>query len=160
CATRDSGTLRTAVKVKNVSSSGGMIIQDYEFSTSDRHGLLYEATTTFGFFTAQALAQQVGVRDAKPYQRGPGESFDYPAGPPFPARAGAKEGRRGWLRRGGRPGDLGFHGGVKKGGAGGVFLRAPFRGRSGRAGVAGAGGAVAVFEGDPPPPLAGVRVRG
>jgi 3-hydroxymyristoyl/3-hydroxydecanoyl-(acyl carrier protein) dehydratase len=89
CATRDSGTLRTTVKVKNVSSSGGMIIQDYEFATTDRHGPLYEATTTFGFFTAKALAQQVGVRDAKPYEPTPderrrAENFAYPEEAPFP----------------------------------------------------------------------------
>src|SRR5262249_2124241 len=128
CATRDSGTLRTAVKVKNVSSSGGMIIQDYEFSTSDRHGLLYEATTTFGFFTAQALAQQVGVRDAKPYQRGPGESFDYPAGPPFPDATLLMMDRVECFAPDGGPATLGFIEGSKKVRPGEWFFAAHFVG--------------------------------
>jgi 3-hydroxymyristoyl/3-hydroxydecanoyl-(acyl carrier protein) dehydratase len=31
-------------------------------------GLIYEGQTMFGFFSKEALAQQVGIRDAQPYQ--------------------------------------------------------------------------------------------
>ncbi len=84
-----SGTLRTSVRVRNVSSSAGMIIQDYDFELNDAAGPVYRGSTTFGFFTAKALAQQVGLRDAKlhtatPQEQAGGESFDYPAAAPFP----------------------------------------------------------------------------
>ena len=64
----DSGTLRTEVHITKVSSSGGMIIQDFTMSVRDDFGVVYEGTTSFGFFTKQALSQQVGVRGAKLYE--------------------------------------------------------------------------------------------
>jgi len=87
--TPDSGTLTTRAKITRIASSGGMIIQSYDFEISDRHGPVYGGATVFGFFSAEALAQQVGVRDAQPYVPGPaeiarGESFAYPEGAPFP----------------------------------------------------------------------------
>jgi 3-hydroxymyristoyl/3-hydroxydecanoyl-(acyl carrier protein) dehydratase len=85
----DAGTLTTRVRLTGVSVSAGMIIQNYNFEIANRGRIVYRGTTTFGFFSRQALAQQVGLRDAKVYEAGPEEralaqSFDYPRQPPFP----------------------------------------------------------------------------
>jgi len=92
--TRDTGLLTTRLKSTRVSATGGMIIQDFEFAVSDHDGVVYEGTTNFGFFTKDALANQVGVRDARPYvptsvEISRGESFPFPADPPF-AGSGAR----------------------------------------------------------------------
>jgi 3-hydroxymyristoyl/3-hydroxydecanoyl-(acyl carrier protein) dehydratase/malonyl CoA-acyl carrier protein transacylase len=81
-----SGTLTTRARLERVSSSAGMIIQDFTFDLCDDHGPVYRGTTTFGFFSAEALAQQVGIRDATPFaaEQGQGENFDYPVAEPFP----------------------------------------------------------------------------
>jgi 3-hydroxymyristoyl/3-hydroxydecanoyl-(acyl carrier protein) dehydratase len=87
--TPESGTLSTRVKITRIASSGGMIIQSYDFEISDRLGPVYTGDTVFGFFSAESLAQQVGVREAKPYQASAAElaraeRFAYPAEAPFP----------------------------------------------------------------------------
>ena len=87
--TPDSGTLTTKVTIARVASSGGMIIQNYDFEISDHLGPVYTGDTVFGFFSAESLAQQVGVREAKPYQPtaeevARGEQFVYPTEAPFP----------------------------------------------------------------------------
>jgi 3-hydroxymyristoyl/3-hydroxydecanoyl-(acyl carrier protein) dehydratase len=87
--TSESGTLTTRVKITRIASSGGMIIQSYDFAISDRSGPVYSGDTVFGFFSAESLAQQVGVRDARPYQPtdaevARAEQFDYPVEAPFP----------------------------------------------------------------------------
>ncbi len=84
-----SGTLTTKVHITRVSSSGGMIIQDYDFDLSDDAGPVYRGSTTFGFFSAAALAQQVGLRDARLHEpavqdRSRDQSYAYPRRPPFP----------------------------------------------------------------------------
>jgi 3-hydroxymyristoyl/3-hydroxydecanoyl-(acyl carrier protein) dehydratase len=117
CVGPDAGTMRTHVKIKNVSSSGGMIIQDYDFEMADRIGPLYKATTTFGFFTAKALGQQIGIRDARLYQpsedeRRRLESFDYPEEAPFPDERLRMMDRVELVVDGG-PSNLGFIEGVK-----------------------------------------------
>jgi acyl transferase domain-containing protein/3-hydroxymyristoyl/3-hydroxydecanoyl-(acyl carrier protein) dehydratase len=78
--TPDSGTLATTVKVTRVASSAGMIIQELDLLTRDPAGPVYEGSTTFGFFSPKALAQQVGLRDVQPAEV---------AGPwaPFPREA-------------------------------------------------------------------------
>jgi 3-hydroxymyristoyl/3-hydroxydecanoyl-(acyl carrier protein) dehydratase len=89
--TPDIGTLTTVVKMTSVSTSGGMIIQHYEYELTTHSGdIVYQGTTYFGFFTKQALAHQIGIRDARPYQPTPeeierGETFSYPKDAPFPA---------------------------------------------------------------------------
>ncbi len=88
--TPDSGTLTTNVKMTNVSSSAGMIIQHYEMRMSDVAGPVYEGTTYFGFFSKSALANQVGIRDAKvPWptdaERARAENGILPHESPFPA---------------------------------------------------------------------------
>ena len=85
----DSGTLTASATMTKVATSGGMIIQEYDFSVADRHGVLYEGDTMFGFFAKDALANQVGIRDAAPYQPTPqeigrGASLPYPQERPFP----------------------------------------------------------------------------
>jgi 3-hydroxymyristoyl/3-hydroxydecanoyl-(acyl carrier protein) dehydratase len=87
--TPESGTLTIKVKITRIANSGGMIIQSYDFEISDRQGPVYTGDTVFGFFSAESLAQQVGVRDAKPYQPttdeiARAEQFDYPSDAPFP----------------------------------------------------------------------------
>ena len=54
-----SGTLTTRVKITRIASSGGMIIQGYEFAISDRVGPVYSGDTVFGFFSSESLARQV-----------------------------------------------------------------------------------------------------
>jgi len=83
-ATPASGTLRTHVRCTRVAASAGMIIQEFDFDLSDAAGPLYRGQTQFGFFSPQALAQQVGLRDARPAGRGAGAPVDYPTAPPFP----------------------------------------------------------------------------
>ncbi|MFI5345001.1 MAG: beta-ketoacyl synthase N-terminal-like domain-containing protein [Elusimicrobiota bacterium] len=64
--TPQTGTLSTTVKLTKVSQSGGMIIQGYDMQISDAAGgLIYKGTTEFGFFTKDALSNQLGLRGAK-----------------------------------------------------------------------------------------------
>ncbi len=80
------GTLTTRIQMTDVSSSAGMILQGFSFAVRDAVGPVYEGTTTFGFFSKAALAQQVGLRDATPQEpAGTGERFVHPEGAPFPA---------------------------------------------------------------------------
>ncbi|MBN1958859.1 MAG: type I polyketide synthase, partial [Desulfuromonadales bacterium] len=86
--TNTSGTLTTRVKITRISRSGGMIIQNFDFETSDCQGPVYGGTTVFGFFSRDSLAQQVGVRGAQPYQPDPteqvaAENFAYPREAPY-----------------------------------------------------------------------------
>jgi 3-hydroxymyristoyl/3-hydroxydecanoyl-(acyl carrier protein) dehydratase len=86
------GTLTTSVKMTSVSTSAGMIIQHYDMLVRDREGDLYKGTTYFGFFTKSALANQIGIRDAKvPWpteaERRRAQSTELPHDAPFPAPA-------------------------------------------------------------------------
>jgi 3-hydroxymyristoyl/3-hydroxydecanoyl-(acyl carrier protein) dehydratase len=63
--TPESGTLTATAKMTSVSNSAGMIIQHYDMLVRDEVGDLYKGTTYFGFFTKPALANQIGIRDAK-----------------------------------------------------------------------------------------------
>ena len=83
------GTLTTHVRLQRVASSGGMIIQSYAFAVRSNRGEIYRGQTTFGFFSRDALAQQVGIREAKPYVPANQEherpkGFVYPRQAPFP----------------------------------------------------------------------------
>ena len=66
--TPDTRTLTTRVELTKISSSGGMIIQDYIVSIHAGENLVYQGDTTFGFFTKAALKHQVGVRGATLYE--------------------------------------------------------------------------------------------
>jgi 3-hydroxymyristoyl/3-hydroxydecanoyl-(acyl carrier protein) dehydratase len=87
---RDTGLLTTRVKMTSVSNSAGMIIQHYDMRVSDSAGDVYKGTTYFGFFTKDALANQVGIQNAKvPFlsenEAARGERTELPHGAPFPA---------------------------------------------------------------------------
>src|SRR5439155_1705716 len=87
--TPHSGTLTTKVKVTKVSNSAGMIIQHYDFEIRAGNQPVYRGDTYFGFFTSQALAQQIGIRDADicpvtDADRARGKRMLYPSTPPFP----------------------------------------------------------------------------
>ena len=88
--TAQSGTLTIDVKITRIASSGGMIIQGYDFSVSDSNGLVYSGDTVFGFFSKQSLAQQVGVQGASLYHQvadtesDNAEQFSYPQEAPYP----------------------------------------------------------------------------
>ena len=87
--TPDIGTLKTQVKITNVSQSGGMIIQNFDYEMTSSKGLVYRGDTYFGFFSKQALAEQIGIRDLKPYmpdkaEREQGKQFTYPEKKPLP----------------------------------------------------------------------------
>jgi 3-hydroxymyristoyl/3-hydroxydecanoyl-(acyl carrier protein) dehydratase len=83
--------LTTSAKMVNVSKSGGMIIQHFEFSMFSQQldRVVYEGTSYFGFFSAQSLADQVGVRDVEPHsptatELAEGRSFAVPRLAPMP----------------------------------------------------------------------------
>ncbi len=85
----DIGTLTTTVKLTRVSSSAGMIIQHYDFAVRSGGRDVYTGDTYFGFFTKQALANQVGLRECALYQPSATElaharSGDYPREAPYP----------------------------------------------------------------------------
>jgi 3-hydroxymyristoyl/3-hydroxydecanoyl-(acyl carrier protein) dehydratase len=88
--TRGTGTLTANVKMTNVSSSAGMIIQHYDMKVRDARGSVYEGTTYFGFFSKPQLANQVGIREAKvPWPSGldvaTADRGELPREAPFPA---------------------------------------------------------------------------
>ena len=60
----DAGTLSTRVLQTDVSQAGEMILLRYDMQLWRGRRLLFAGDTQFGFFTAAALAEQVGVRDA------------------------------------------------------------------------------------------------
>jgi len=87
--TPQSGTLTATATLTKVATSGGMIIQEFDFSVADRQGVLYEGETMFGFFAKEALANQIGIREAAPYhptaeEVSRGVSLPYPVERPFP----------------------------------------------------------------------------
>ena len=86
--TAASGTLTTTVKMTRVSTSGGMIIQHYDFDLMCNGEPVYVGNTYFGFFSKASLINQIGIRDAKPFVPSPTEdqhcvNFHYMDKPPF-----------------------------------------------------------------------------
>jgi acyl transferase domain-containing protein/3-hydroxymyristoyl/3-hydroxydecanoyl-(acyl carrier protein) dehydratase len=87
--TPETGTLTTRVKLTRVSTSGGMIIQNYDLDVRAGTQTIYRGDTYFGFFSKAALADQVGVRDAALYEPGlteleESEGFPFPRNAPMP----------------------------------------------------------------------------
>ena len=60
----NTGTIRMRVRMTDVNEAVGMIIENFDMQVYAGDELIYDGTTYFGFFSAQALAKQVGVRDA------------------------------------------------------------------------------------------------
>jgi 3-hydroxymyristoyl/3-hydroxydecanoyl-(acyl carrier protein) dehydratase len=82
-------TLTTTVKITRVSSSGGMIIQHYDYAVRHRDRNVYTGDTYFGFFAKEALKNQVGLRECSLYQPNNSEmsrawSGQYPRSAPYP----------------------------------------------------------------------------
>lgn len=85
----DIGVLTTTVQLTRVSSSAGMIIQHYDFAVRSSERDVYTGNTYFGFFSKEALANQVGLRELALYQPNDRErsrawSGDYPRAKPYP----------------------------------------------------------------------------
>lgn len=59
------GTLATRVRMTRVSQAGGMIIEDFDMEMTCDGRPVYSGVTTFGFFSASALTNQIGIRDAR-----------------------------------------------------------------------------------------------
>jgi len=64
----DAGRLTMRVRMTQVAEAGEMIIEHFRFEVLCGKTLVYDGTTNFGFFTAAALAEQVGLRDAAKFQ--------------------------------------------------------------------------------------------
>lgn len=79
----DTGRLTTHVKCTKVASTGDMILHEFAFTLSNSVGPVYSGTTSFGFFTASALAKQVGLRADLPQNTRP-LSLPYPERPFLP----------------------------------------------------------------------------
>lgn len=117
--TPDSGTLTCSASLTKMVTSGGMIIQEFDFNVADCHGLIYEGQTMFGFFSKEALAQQVGIRDAQLYQPDETElsrslSLDYPTAAPFPDKRLRMVDRIESYIADGGPAGLGYLKGIKQ----------------------------------------------
>jgi 3-hydroxymyristoyl/3-hydroxydecanoyl-(acyl carrier protein) dehydratase len=117
--TPESGTLTATASLKKVATSGGMIIQEYDFTVADSAGLLYEGDTMFGFFSKEALANQVGIRDAVIHapgadETGRGKSLHYPEETPFPGKKLRMIDRIELFVPDGGPAGLGYLKGTKK----------------------------------------------
>ncbi|NUN52471.1 MAG: type I polyketide synthase, partial [Planctomycetaceae bacterium] len=129
--TPETGLLTTRVKCTGVSSSGGMIIQHYDFAVLDARGRVYDGTTYFGFFSADALANQVGIREARPWsppgaEAARGRAMDYPREAPFPGERLRMIDRVELFLPDGGPAGLGFLRGTKAVDPAAWFFRAHF----------------------------------
>jgi 3-oxoacyl-(acyl-carrier-protein) synthase/3-hydroxymyristoyl/3-hydroxydecanoyl-(acyl carrier protein) dehydratase len=85
----DVGTLSTRVRLASVASSGGTILQHYDFEVRSSREIIYGGKTSFGFFPRAALAHQVGIQGTRPYEpsaaeRARGRAFPFPRRAPLP----------------------------------------------------------------------------
>ncbi|MEN8212640.1 MAG: polyketide synthase dehydratase domain-containing protein, partial [Thermodesulfobacteriota bacterium] len=62
---RHSGTITVKIRMTDVSKAGGMIIQNFDIKLLNNGKVVYEGKTNFGFFTKQALSNQIGIRESK-----------------------------------------------------------------------------------------------
>ncbi|MEW6710963.1 MAG: type I polyketide synthase, partial [Candidatus Riflebacteria bacterium] len=60
--TTGSGTLTADVYSTKAANSAGMLIQSFKFVVTRQGRKVYDGETTFGFFSVEALANQVGLR--------------------------------------------------------------------------------------------------
>jgi len=82
----DAGTIRMRTRLTQVAEAGGMIIEKFDIRVLHGDAIVYEGETAFGFFSKQALAQQVGLRDARQKAwRPPREVAASSAARPLPA---------------------------------------------------------------------------
>jgi 3-hydroxymyristoyl/3-hydroxydecanoyl-(acyl carrier protein) dehydratase len=66
--------LTTRARLTQMSLAGDMIIEHFEFEVSRSNQIVYAGTTNFGFFTEEALASQVGIREADSLEYKPTEN--------------------------------------------------------------------------------------
>lgn len=64
----NSGTLTATVKSTKAANSAGMLIQSFDLLVTQGDRKIYEGQTTFGFFSKEALADQVGLRGIQTYE--------------------------------------------------------------------------------------------
>ncbi|NLF97871.1 MAG: type I polyketide synthase [Candidatus Riflebacteria bacterium] len=64
----NSGTLTATVKSTKAANSAGMLIQSFDMLVTQGARTIYEGSTTFGFFSEEALANQVGLRGVELYE--------------------------------------------------------------------------------------------
>jgi len=57
-------TLTMRTRITKVSEAADMIIEHFDYEVLNQDDCIFSGTTYFGFFTAKALAQQVGLREA------------------------------------------------------------------------------------------------
>lgn len=62
---KDTGTLTMRSRMTDVSKAGGMIIQNFDLEVLSHGRMVYQGTTNFGFFTKEALSNQVGIRNSR-----------------------------------------------------------------------------------------------
>ncbi|WP_299976543.1 type I polyketide synthase [Desulfobacula sp.] len=62
---RGCGTITIRNRMTDVSKAGSMIIQDFDMEVLKDGDAVYKGTTNFGFFTQQALSNQIGIRDSR-----------------------------------------------------------------------------------------------
>lgn len=96
---RGSGPLSIEVECLKVSRTGDMIIQDYSFRVFNAKGGVYEGTTSFGFFSEEALDRQAGLRQENGWSRD-FEGEAYPRLPALPSAPLCMVDR--WMRDGDR----------------------------------------------------------
>lgn len=51
-------------RLTKASNAGEMLIQTYDMEVLDKQGMIYEGSTTFGFFTPEVLSTQIGIQNA------------------------------------------------------------------------------------------------
>jgi acyl transferase domain-containing protein/3-hydroxymyristoyl/3-hydroxydecanoyl-(acyl carrier protein) dehydratase len=106
------GALTTTVKITRVSNSAGMIIQHYDYAVRNRGRDVYTGDTYFGFFSKQALANQVGLRECALFQPSAAEMSrawrgEYPRETPYPGSMLRMVDRITWYVADGGPAGLG-----------------------------------------------------
>ena len=121
-----SGTLTIDVRLTRVSSSAGMIIQSYDMSVCGAEGLVYEGVTDFGFFSQQALDNQVGVVGATLHDIADMPWQDYPVYAPYPDRQMRMQDHISLFQPDGGPSGLGLIRGHKQIDAHEWFFKAHF----------------------------------
>jgi 3-hydroxymyristoyl/3-hydroxydecanoyl-(acyl carrier protein) dehydratase/malonyl CoA-acyl carrier protein transacylase len=62
----ESGTLTMRARLTKVAKAGDIIIENFDFQVLAGGAMVYDGDTSFGFFTRQALANQVGLRETPP----------------------------------------------------------------------------------------------
>jgi len=128
----DAGTLTVDVELTDVSHSGGMIIERFSMRVADDEGVVFEGDTYFGFFSAEALADQIGIRDAERYEPTEGEAegaaaFEYGREAPHPDGPFRMVDHIDVLLREGGPHGLGFIRGSIAVDPGAWFFKAHFK---------------------------------